>query len=56
MRKRTRRLIAQIILVTLLLSIDSTIKTIIAVPLIELLLIDWDSWNYKREAQNGVEN
>ena len=56
MRKRTRRLIALIILVILLLSIDKTIKMIITVPLIELLLIDWDSWNYMREVQNGAEN
>ena len=52
MRKRTRRIVALVILVTLVSSLADLTKALIAVPLIEALLIDWDSWNFKEGMKN----
>ena len=47
MRKRTRRIIALIILVVLVSSLADLTKAIVAVPLIELLLIDWSDFSFE---------
>ena len=45
MKKRTRRIIALIILVVLFSSLKTLMKTLVVIPAIQLLLIDFDEFN-----------
>lgn len=52
MKKRTRRLVALLILTTLISPLSVVIKMVIVSPLIVLLLLEWDQWSYERRYEN----
>lgn len=45
MKKRTRRLFALIVLVTIASPLDHLMKLLIVGPTLQVLLIEWDSFN-----------
>lgn len=56
MSKKTRRIIALIILVVLFSSLEILMKTLVVIPALQLLLIDFDEFNKLiNENERGYE-
>lgn len=56
MSKKTRRIIALIILVVLFSSLEILMKTLVVIPALQLLLIDFDEFNKLiKENERGYE-
>lgn len=56
MSKKTRRIIALIILVVLFSSLEALVKMLIVIPALQLLLIDFDEFNKLiNENERGCE-
>lgn len=45
MKKRTRRFLALIVIVTLFSSLETSIKALIIIPTLQLLMINYDEFN-----------
>lgn len=56
MRKRTRRILALIVIVTLFSSLEILIKALIIIPTLQLLMINYDEFNKLiNENERGYE-
>ena len=44
MKKRTRRILALIVIVTLSLNLEILIKAMVVIPAVQLLLFQWDEF------------
>lgn len=49
MKKKYRRILAVIVLVVSAMTLEPNVKALIIVPILELLLIDWNDFNFKYE-------
>lgn len=57
MKKRTRRILALIVIVTLFSSLEILIKALIVIPALQLLLINYDEFNElinEKRGSNGI--
>lgn len=57
MTKRTRRILALIVIVTLFSSLETLIKALIVIPALQLLLINYDEFNElinEKRGSNGI--
>ena len=54
MKKRTRRFLALIVIVTLFSSLETLIKMLVVIPAIQLLLIDFDEFE-NTQNERGYE-
>lgn len=49
MKKKFRRILAVIVLVVSAMTLEPNVKALIIVPILELLLIDWNDFSYREE-------
>lgn len=57
MKKRTRRILALIVIVTLFSGLETLIKALIIIPTLQLLMINYDEFNKLiNENERGFEH
>ena len=56
MKKRTRRILALIVIVTLSLNLEILIKAMVVIPAVQLLLFQWDEFEKEnRQIERGYK-